>query len=236
MPQTSHSKLKLLLPERLQSICEDIAEMAGLRWENQTITTRREDAQPAPVEQIDPFFESLGYWDKDTKTVVVFQNRCARCAERLHASVVTTMRVVGIHHIAHAVLDSGVHPSTGQTLAAAFAASHFFADEAYPHKPNHPHYDALIRDRELFAQIFSYLYLKAYAHHEQVRIFDELSQGHAGLYDLSPEQHVHHLLRRDWRAEINTDWEKVAKLAALTFGLMAGAVSVSKGQITTEDI
>jgi hypothetical protein len=227
--------LKLLLPERVQTICGDIAEMAGLRWENQTIETRREYAQPAPVERIDPFSESLGFWDKNTNTVVVFQNRCLRCAGLLHASAVTTMRVVGIHYVAHAVLDYGVHPNTGQTLAAAFQSSLAFADEPHSQNPAHHHFDGLIRDRELFAQVFSYLYLKAYADREQLRIFLELSDGHSGLYDLSPERYVHHLLRRDWKAEIDADWEKTAKLAALTFALMAGAVSASKRLITEDD-
>jgi hypothetical protein len=206
------------LPVPLTFICDDIAGLAGLRWEETDVSICQDNAPTSPVEQLDPFFESLGSWNPRTKTIMVYQNRCRRYASSMGSSILAVLRATALHHIAHAVIELGVHPVTGNKHLAPGNPAKSVANENPSRGLNHSFYDRLIRDEECFAQVFAFAYLLANNDSEELRVFNRLSQGHAGIYSLAPEPPVHPLLRRNWRTEIEADTDKAMADASMILG------------------
>lgn len=223
------------LPVSLKHLCEDMAEATGLQWDEPALAIYREDAPPSAVEQVDPFFESLGAWDRDTKTITVFQNRCVRCARNFGAPVSTVMRVVATHHIAHAVTQLGVHFVTGVTYIDVGNPAKRVRNEPASCRPQHPFCDDLIREEELYAQVCAYHYLHANNDREELRLFALLSAGHADIFSLAPERFVHQLARRDWKAAIDADPLAAMHDAAIIFGHLTRGVPVEKMEMVEEN-
>jgi hypothetical protein len=188
----------------------------------------------SPVEQVDPFFESLGCWNRNTKTITVFQNRCVRCARNFGAPISTLMRVVAVHHIAHAVTQLGVHPLTGRTYIDLGNPAKCVRNDPASSRPLHPFCDDLVREEEVYAQVCAYHYLHANNDREELRVFDLLSTGHADIFTLAPQALVHQLARRDWKAAIDADPTAAMREAAVIFGHLTRAVPVAKEEMVTE--
>ena len=196
-------------------LCSDLSELAGLQW-SETIDYQFIDAEPSEVDKLDPFFESLGRWNESTRTVQVFRNRCHHVAARFHASLSSVEQVVLVHHCAHAVTQLGVLPETGKTYIRFGDPAKAFKHENYPLKPTHEFYNDLIREEERFAQIFAYLLLVGKNDSEELRVFNSLSQGHCGLYEIAACNLVRGELRHDWRQEVINDQRLAIQCAART--------------------
>lgn len=223
----------LPLPTPIAAVCDEIAENAGVRWNEPKLAVLFEDAPPDPVEQIDPFFESLGRWDREAGTITVYRNRCRKCAEQYLSSVFAVAQVVAIHHIAHAVTQLGEHLVNGNTYIDAGNPANTVRNERNHTSTWSPFYDDLIREEELFAQIFTYRYLLA-SHdpgEPQLRVFDLISAGKDDIFTLAPQSLVPQLARRDWKAEIDADPERAMRTAAVIFGHLTRAVPVDKSEL-----
>jgi hypothetical protein len=208
---------------RPEHLCVALAEVAELQL-NESVCCELVNEEMPLLDGVEPFFESLGAWNADTRTIRIFKKRCVLAAGRFLKSVQSVYEVVLRHFCAHAVAHLGVYPNSSKNLASIFNPQHAFKHEAHTPKPAHHHYDNLIRDEELFAQIFSYVLILQDYHPEERRFFQQISRGHEDLYSLSPERHVNHLLRQDWRAQIEGDPKQAAEKAAFIFKLIAGVV------------
>ena len=150
----------------------------------------------------------------------MFRNRCHHAAARLHASISSVEHVVLVHHCAHAVTQLGVLSETGKTYIRYGDPAKAFKHENYPLKPTHDFYNDLIREEERFAQIFACLLLFGNNDLEELRVFNSLSQGHCGLYEIKASNLVRGELCRDWHQEVDSDRERAIQRAARTLAIM----------------
>lgn len=194
------------------------------------------DAVPDDLDLIDPFFESLGAFDPHARRILLYQKRCLSCATRFRTHWMTVVRVVTTHFCSHAVTLLGVHPKTGRKYIGAGNPGKMFKNEPYASRVAHHYYGELIREEELFAQIFAYLWIYWNAHPGERRVFNLLSAGHADLYSLVPNGYVHPLLFRHWKELIEGNQVAAAREAAHALAIATRGVPVSRGTLAAENV
>ena len=111
-----------------------------------------------------------------------------------------------------------------------------FAAESYPLKPNHRFYDPLVRQQELFTQIFTCLHLLARNDADALNAFRWLSQGHCGLYMLNyvgsvDARWIDGRMVCDWQYEANADRKQTAAEARHLLGWLTREKSVDKSDM-----
>jgi len=216
----------------------EIAALAGMDWA-ETPSLDAGTIGPPELDRLDPFFDSLGAWNAATRTIVVDVGRCERKRAKHSANALT--EIVVAHFCAKAVVHLGIHPQTAKQYVGWNASGKEFSAEGYPLKPCHRFYDPLVREQELFTQIFTHLYLLAQNIPDELAAFRYLSQGHCGLYALnyvgSPDAHlIHSLLVRDWQSEAEASPVSTAAKARRLLGQFTRGVMVDKMDIEDEEI
>jgi hypothetical protein len=211
-------------------ICTEIAALAGLTWTEEVVLLPAIIAPPE-LDRLDPFFDSLGCWDEKTRTIRVDLGRCSLKSGPSPSNAL--VEAVAAHFCAEAVVQLGVHPRTGNSYVRWNDPSKVFAKEGYPLRPVHRFYDALVREQQLFTQIFTSLYLAGWHDAAVTTIFDRLSHGHCGLYALNYSDSldarlVDPLLARPWASEIKADPSGTAQAARQALGWLTREVPVGK--------
>ena len=212
--------------------CEDIAALAGLK-PFETLRFRYAPVGPAELDSLDPFFDALGAWDPVHRTLTVDDGRCTRAASHLQCSAEDLIRVTGVHFCAKAVVHLGEHPRTGNRYLGWNDPAKSFASETYPLKPNHRFYDPLVREQELFVQIFSAICLLEVCDTIGFKVLLHLSSGHCGLYSLSYSDpmesvYVSSDLRWDWGKEIVSEINAAKRDAKRIFGELTRGVPLDR--------
>lgn len=210
--------------------CAAHAGLAGLEW-NETIGIRVGTVPPFDKAPHDRYFDTLGAWDAEIKQVVIDVERCAE-GRSPHARD-ALIKVVVVHFCARAVVHLGAHPATGKTYVGWDDPRIRFASEASPRRPLVALQPALERERTLFSQILTYLYV--ISRHSQMMLepFVRLSRGRFGLYDLDYTRSPFKLLvnphlRRDWKEEAKADWKHAAAVMALVLGWLTREAPVPR--------
>jgi hypothetical protein len=204
-----------------------------VEWECD-ISVREAEIGPEELDRLDPFFDSLGRWDGARGEIVIDRGRCER--KRLVATTEAVVKAVTIHFCAKAVVQLGVHPGSGMAYIDWDAPAKTFAAEEYPLRPSHAFYAPLVREQELWTQIFAYLYLVNHGATATAEAFLRLSQGHCALYALNyiglPERrHLPSILVRNWKRDAEENPVNTAACARQIFRWETRGVSVSKEDV-----
>jgi hypothetical protein len=227
------NRAHLSLKQAFAGIPEAIAKLAGLEW-TETLTLRAEATAPAELDRLDPFFDSIGSWDAGRREVIIDVGRCERKWPTHSANVLIEVAVT--HFCARTVVQLGTHPRTGKQYIGWDAEAKRFAAERYPLRPNHRFYDELVREQQLFTQLFTYLHLLERNDDDEIAAFHRLSRGHCGLYELdycgsSDAILIDHLLVHDWRLEAQADRAGTALKASRILGWHTRQVPLEKADI-----
>ena len=207
-------------PSQINRIVSEIAKLAGLEFAHKVLLCDSTIGSSA-LDRIDPFFDSLGEWDAVNFVIKIDRGRCRR---KCPAGCVPNalINTVIAHFCAKAVVHVGIHPKTEHQYIGWNAPGKQFSAENYTLRPTHQFYDALVREQELFTQIFTYLYLMARQNPDELNSFNFISQGHCELYDLNYSEPpnsrlVPNSLAKDWRRDGRADQAKLI-LGILTRG------------------
>ena len=228
---------RLSLKRSFVGIGAEIAVLAGVEW-TETLTLRAGTIHPPELDQPDPFFDSLGSWDAERREVVVDVERCER--KKPVRSTEALIEIVAVHFCAKAVVQLGIHQRTRKLYVGWDAAEKRFAVEPHPLTPHSRFYDTLVREQELFTQIFTYLHLLDRNEVDELGAFHRLSEGHFGLYALDYSGSpcaglIDSLLVRDWRREADANRSETAAAARQVFGWLTREVPVDRTDLTYHD-
>lgn len=223
--------------EDFADIALNMAALGGVAW-METLSLRAGVVDPRELDRLDPFFDSLGVWNAVRREVVVDVARCKRT--NLGCSSIALIEVVAAHFCAKAVVQLGVHPLTKKQYVGWNAPEKRFTTERYALQPPHHYYDSLVREQQLFTQIFTYLHLLARNDADELNAFHRLSQGHCGLYALnycgSPDAPlIDQLLVHDWQDEAKADRNGTVARARKVLGWLTRDVPLDKEDIDDWD-
>ena len=223
--------MPLDLQSFVRSACDTLAELAGVVL-FETLSFRAGNITAVDDTSHNSFFGTFGAWDAEGKQVVVNIERCSEERSPPHVRN-GLIKVVAVHFCASAVVHLGINPKTGKTYVGWDDPRQRFAAEAPPFRPLIALHAALERQRTLFTQILTYVYVLSRHSPVMLEPFAKLSRGRFGLYDLdytkspfTPLVDPH--LRRDWKGEAEADWKSTAAVMALVLGWLTPEAPVSR--------